>query len=267
MTEVVPRPASTVLLLRDSRVGLQVFMVVRHDAIDFASGALVFPGGRVDEDDHLLARRADVYATEDDLDGVARSLRVAAIRETFEECGVLLARSRGSDQLVSAARFLEIERAQRVKLCAGEIGLGAVLDAEALALATDLLVPFAHWITPRHQRKRYDTHFFLTAAPADQVAAHDGSESVDSIWITPHEAVAGQESGRFKLVFPTFLNLRKLGRFATVAAALAAARQARVVTVMPELLRHDESGMRHMRLPIEADYGGEIFSVDLPSAS
>jgi len=267
MTEAVPRPAATVLLLRDSPAGLQVFMVVRHDAIDFAGGALVFPGGRVDDDDHLLAGRADVYAPAENPDSVASSLRVAAIRETFEECGVLLARTRGAAPLIPAARLLDIERAHREKLCTGKIGFGAVLDAENLSLAPDLLVPYAHWITPRHQRKRYDTHFFLTAAPPDQVAAHDGSESVDSIWITPHEALAGQETGRFKLVFPTFLNLRKLGRHTTAPAALAAARQASVVTVMPELMHKDENGVRHLRLPIEADYGGEVFAVDLPSTS
>ena len=251
--EAIPRPAATVLLLRDGPTGLEVFMVVRHDAIAFAGGALVFPGGRVDDEDHHFPP-VDPF-------------RVAAIRETFEECGVLLARPRGAADLVPADRALGIESKWRAPLCGGEADFAGVLAAENLALAADLLVPYAHWITPRAQRKRFDTHFFLAQAPDDQIAAHDGNEAVDSIWITPAAALAGQESGQYKLVFPTFLNLQKLTRHAAAAAALAAARAAKVVTVMPEMVLLDERGARHMRLPIEADYGGDLFVVDLPAAS
>lgn len=251
--EAIPRPAATVLLLRDGPTGLEVFMVVRHDAIAFAGGALVFPGGRVDDADH------EFVATE--------PFRVAAIRETFEECGVLLARPNGSPHLVDATRALAIEAKWRAPLCAAEADFATMLAAEKLALAADLLVPFAHWITPRTQRKRFDTHFFMAHAPADQLAAHDGSESVDSLWITPEAVLAGQARGEYKLVFPTFLNLKKLARFPTAAAALTATSAARIVTVMPEQVKLDDSGKRHLRLPIEADYGGELFEVDLPSSS
>lgn len=255
--EAIPRPAATVLLLRDGPGGLlgglEVFMVVRHDAIAFAGGALVFPGGRVDEEDQNFP-------------GID-AFRAAAIRETFEECGVLLARPAGSADLVPADRALAIEAQWRAALCAAEADFMTVLAAEKLTLAADLLVPYAHWITPRTQRKRFDTHFFLTEAPPDQVAAHDGSEAVASTWITPAAALAGQAQGQYKLVFPTFLNLKKLGRHATAAAAIAAARAARVVTVMPEQVMLNASGRRQMRLPIEADYGGELFEVDLPSSN
>jgi len=255
MTEAIALPAATVLLLRDGPSGLEVFMVVRHGAIAFAGGALVFPGGRVDAEDHDLAVPP------------ATALHVAAIRETFEECGVLLARPSGAATLVDADRALAIEAKWRAPLCAGEADFTSMLAAEKLTLAADLLVPYAHWITPRHQSKRFDTHFFMAAAPADQLAAHDGSESVDSVWITPTAALAGKETGQFKLIFPTFLNLRKLSRFPTAQAALIATRQAKVVTVMPELVRQNANGSRHMRLPIEADYGGELFEVDMPAAS
>lgn len=251
--EAIPRPAATVLLLRDGPAGLEVFMVVRHDAIAFAGGAVVFPGGRVDEADHAFPPTDPFH--------------VAAIRETFEECGVLLARPHGTTGLLPAERALAIEAKWRAPLCGGDVDFGAMLRAENLSLAPDLLVHYAHWITPRHQSKRFDTQFFMAAAPADQIAAHDGSESVDSIWITPQAALEGQTRGQYKMVFPTFLNLKKLGRHASTEAALTAARVARVVTVMPELIQQDTNGRRQMRLPIEADYGGELFSVELPSSS
>lgn len=251
--EAIPRPAATVLLLRDGAQGMEVFMVVRHDAIAFAGGALVFPGGRVDDADHEFAG--------------ANPCHVAAIRETFEECGVLLARPLGSADLVPADRALAIEATWRAPLCAAEADFANILAAEKLSLATDVLVPYAHWITPRSQRKRFDTHFFLAPAPADQLAAHDGSEAVDSLWITPAAALSGQARGEYKMVFPTFLNLQKLGRHATTAAALAATRASTVVTVMPEPVKPAEGTKRFLRLPIAADYGGEVFEVDLPSAS
>lgn len=251
--EAIPRPAATVLLLRDGPHGVEVFMVVRHDAIAFAGGAVVFPGGRVDDADS-------------EFPGID-PFRVAAIRETFEECGVFLARPTGSTHLLPADRALAIEAKWRVPLCAAETDFAAILATENLTLAPDLLIPFAHWITPRTQRKRFDTHFFMAQAPDDQIAAHDGSESVDSIWITPQAALAGQENGQYKMVFPTFLNLQKLGRHATAAAALQAARASTVVTVMPEPVKPSEGTKRFLRLPIAADYGGEVFEVDLPSSS
>lgn len=255
MTEAPALPAATVLLVRDGPSGLEVFMVVRHGAIAFAGGALVFPGGRVDPEDDALAIAP------------ATALHVAAIRETFEECGVLLACPAGTNALIAADRALAIEAKWRAPLCAGEVDFTAMLAAENLVLATDLLVPYAHWITPRHQSKRFDTHFFLAAAPADQLAAHDGSESVDSVWITAAAALAGKESGQFKLIFPTFLNLKKLGRFATAREALTVTGRTKVVTVMPELMQRNANGTRQMRLPPEADYGGEFFEVDMPAAS
>ena len=134
---------------------------------------------------------------------------------------------------------------------------------ENLTLAPEAMTHFAHWITPVHAPKRFDTHFFLAAAPSDQVALHDGHEAVDSIWITPERAMAGTRAGTYKLVFPTEMNLKKLGRNTACATALAAARASRVVTVVPVQERAGE-GMRVMRLPLEADYGGEVFEVTNP---
>jgi 8-oxo-dGTP pyrophosphatase MutT (NUDIX family) len=264
--EATARPAATILLLRDGRDGLEVFMVVRHHAIDFAAGALVFPGGRVEDADHVLAGRTDLFANPQGLDVASLAFRIAAIRETFEECGVLLARARGSDRLIDAATLKRVEDQHRAALNAGAIGFDAVLSSEDLLPATDLLVHFAHWITPANQPKRYDTQFFLAEAPSEHLAVHDGSEAVDSIWINPREALAGAETGRFKLVFATAKNLEKLARSQTVADALASARDTAVVTVQPQATRL-EGTKRRLIIPMEAGYGGSEFIVDFPPGS
>ena len=270
MTEVAtPRPASTVLLLRDrpnrsgpnrsgpNSGGIEVFMQVRHQDMKFASGALVFPGGRVDPEDHTLAANAELSPATAGLDPRAGALRIAAIRETFEESGVLLARPRGDANLISRDRLLRI---------AGGPDFARMLADEDLVLAADLLVHFAHWITPVHNPRRFDTHFFALAAPTDQLAAHDGTESVESMWIAPRDVIAGSEAGRFKLVFATLMNLKRLDRYATVAEALEAAAHTPVVTVTPELVSRGEGNIRQMRIPAAAGYGGEVFTVDLPPA-
>jgi 8-oxo-dGTP pyrophosphatase MutT (NUDIX family) len=265
--EAAARPAATILLLREGVEALEVFMVVRHHDIDFAGGALVFPGGRVEEADRELAERVEDCPNPGALDTDALAFRVAAIRETFEECGVLLARPVGSDALIDAATLRRLEDQHRGALNAGSIGFDAVLGSEVLLPATDLLVHFAHWITPASMSKRYDTHFFLAEAPAAHLAVHDGREAVRSVWITPARALAAAAAGEYKLVFATAKNLEKLGRSGTVREAMAAARRAGVVTVQPTGTKL-ESGKRLMRIPAEADYGGTEFIVDYqPAAS
>ncbi len=237
---VAPRPAASILLLRDGPAGLETFMVVRHHQIDFASGALVFPGGRMEPADaEIVAALADPLAP----------FKVAAIREAFEECGVLLARADGEDGFVPAARAAALDRAAP---------FADLMAREQLAPALDALVPFAHWITPDFVPKRFDTHFFLALAPADQALVHDGREAVDSVWISPRQALA-EHGKRFKLLFPTHRNLWKLAAHADAASALAAARATPVVTVQPERVTVD--GGPGLRIPAEAGYGGEAFSV------
>lgn len=264
--EATARPAATILLLRDGPGGIEVFMVVRHHAIAFAAGALVFPGGRVEEADHELASRGDDCPNPDGLDTEALAFRIAAIRETFEECGVLLARPRGSSKLIDATTLKRLEDQHRAALNAGSIDFDAVLDSEGLAPAPDLLVHFAHWITPSQQPKRYDTHFFLAEAPAAHLAVHDGGEAVDSIWTTPAQALADTEAGRFKLIFATAKNLEKLGRASSVKEAMDMARNSAVVTVQPRGSKL-EGAKRLMRIPEEAGYGGSEFIIDSMPAS
>src|SRR5471032_281374 len=259
---VAPRPASTILLLRDSKITtgeIEVFMMVRHYEIDFNSGALVFPGGSVDKGDQEIIARPELYSGGEGLDASALSFRIAAIRETFEESGILLARARESKTLVDARRAGEIEAVSRAALCEGKISFLRVLTDNGLLLALDELVPYAHWITPEGMPKRFDTWFFLAAAPPEQAGAHDGKESTDSIWVSPREALAGGESGRFKLPFPTTRNLIRLGQHRSVKAALDDARGKAVVTVMPVMTRLN--GGRQLRIPAEAGYDGEVFEV------
>jgi 8-oxo-dGTP pyrophosphatase MutT (NUDIX family) len=245
---------------------MEVFMVVRHHAIDFASGALVFPGGRVEGSDGVLARDTSMTPALDGVTPEAMEFRIAAIRETFEECGVLYARKRGADELIGGDLLREIEAAHRTALCEGEIDFRAMLAKYDLLPGVEWLTDFAHWITPKHQPKRYDTRFFLAGAPAEHLAVHDGTESVDSLWIAPRQVLKDTADGRFKLVFATQMNLMKLANFKTTEEAIAAAREDKIVTVCPEMVRIDGK-RRLLRIPIEAGYGAAEFMVENPPAS
>jgi 8-oxo-dGTP pyrophosphatase MutT (NUDIX family) len=236
-TPVTPLPAATLLLLRDGSEGLEVLLIARHDAAGFAGGATVFPGGKVDTGDRnrAVASVGDPFA-------------IAAIRETFEECGILLARRAAEGVMLSAAALADLLGRQ-----SSVADFGAFVDRAGLALATDALVPFAHWITPADQPKRFDTRFFLAPAPPGQMARHDGREAMEVHWLTPEGAIAAARRGEIKLVLPTRLNLLKLGRCKTVADALATARRSEIVTVQPELVQTPDGPAFH--IPDAADYG------------
>ncbi|MBR0692590.1 NUDIX hydrolase [Bradyrhizobium lablabi] len=258
---VAPRLASTVLILRDSksRDEIEVFMMVRHHQIEFNSGALVFPGGSFDENDMEIAANPALYSGGEGLDANALGFRIAAIRETFEESGILLARRRGAKELIDAKLATEIAVAHRADLNEGKISFLRVLSDNGMLLALDELMPYAHWITPEGMPKRFDTWFFLAAAPPEQLGGHDGKESTDSIWVSPREALEGGETGRFKLPFPTTRNLIKLGKQASVMAALADSKDKPIVTVMPVMTKTPAG--RQLRIPKEAGYDGEVFDV------
>ena len=248
-TSIVPRPAATLLLVRDRESALEVFMVVRHHKIDFASGALVFPGGSVEPEDWAIAaEEAGRFAA---LDERERAMRIAAVRETFEECGVLLARPKGADKWIDGARAAELSAA------AQGASFRELLAGAGLELALDALIPFAHWVTPPIMPKRFDTRFYIVAAPEDQVALHNGAESVDSVWINPERALEEAKAGRFTLVPATALNVQMLGRSADVASALAAARARRIVTVEP-VPERTAAGMK-LHIPLDAGYGCDSF--------
>ncbi|MFZ3035397.1 MAG: NUDIX hydrolase [Parvibaculum sp.] len=239
-------PAATIMLVRDGAAGLEVFMVVRHHKIDSFSGALVFPGGKVDKGDTHESVRARIDGAEG-LDDWEFSMRVAAIREAYEECGVLLAREERTGNLVDAARLMALEP-MREGLNKNELQIGDLLEKGGLRIAADLLTPFAHWITPNLMPKRFDTRFYVAAAPQDHLAVHDGSESVDSVWIRPSDVIAELEAGKRTIVFPTRMNVLKLGRSQNVSHAIETARATPVVTVEPKI------DGKVLRIPIEAGY-------------
>jgi hypothetical protein len=166
---------------------------------------------------------------------------------------VLLARPRGSGALISVARLAEVSKRYRDEVREHRVSINDLARVEDLDLAVDLLVHFAHWITPAGMPKRFDTHFFLVAAPPDQFAAHDGTESVDSTWISPRRALSDADAGKRTVIFPTRMNLAKLARSERVQDAIEAARASRVVTVLPRVERGPDGLV--LRIPAEADYG------------
>lgn len=251
-TPVTPEPAATVMLLRDGENGLQVFMVVRNKAIKFASGAVVFPGGKVDDEDADPRFLPHTQGAQDLTDG-ERALRIGAIREVFEETGVLLARKRGEHVTLSGAAASAIETRYRARLLAGDVNFITIVTSEDLELLAGDMVRYAHWVTPRVRPIRFDTHFYLMALPPGQSPNHDGEESVASLWMTADNAKAEMNAGGYAAMAPTHLNLGKVGRHASVADALAAARSATVVTVEPQV-REEEDGTRTVHIPAEADY-------------
>ncbi len=242
-------PSATILLLRGDHSALEVFMVVRHHQIDFASGALVFPGGKLDPQDldPALAARCDGAAN----DVHTRAIQIAAIREAYEECGVLLARPGNGTELIAGAQLAPLD-SLRMQIQSGAVGFLEFLQTHDLRLACDQLVPFAHWITPEMLPKRFDTHFFVADAPVDQVALHDGHESVDSVWITPQAALAGAKDGNYTVIFPTLRQIERLAHSASPAAAIERARGSRVVTVTP--WTENRADGAYLCIPSDAGY-------------
>lgn len=241
-------PAATIVMLRERHDRLETFMVVRHHQIDFASGALVFPGGKVDPNDNQVRDLCDGVADADDYEV---AMRVAAIREAFEECGILLARPTGTDSLIAGEQLAPLEH-YRKALNDGDLTIREFLEKENLRLACNELVMFAHWITPEGLPKRFDTYFYLAVAPEDHIAVHDGYESVDSIWITPQKALEGAQDGTYTIIFPTRVNVEMLATSATQQAVLEDAQQRQIVSVLPWMEKRDDGG--YVCIPADAGY-------------
>lgn len=216
-------------------------MAARHEESGFAAGALVFPGGKVDAADLAIAHRHSALAG---LPDIAAASRVAAVRETWEECGILLARRLGAAALLSSTELREAR--------AGAWPLERLLADTGLELAVDRLVAFAHWITPVDRPKRFDTMFFVAPFEGDQEALHDGREAVDARWVRPVDAIADADAGRLKLVFATRINLLRLGQLHSVAEALDAARRSTMVPITPQLVKTPAGPA--LRIPPEAGY-------------
>jgi 8-oxo-dGTP pyrophosphatase MutT (NUDIX family) len=227
MTEVVPtRDGATVMLVRDGPHAdrpLEVFMLRRHPRTAFGS-VHVFPGGVVDAADHAAEleahcpglSEAEASAALGLADG-GRAYWIAAIRESFEEAGVLLARH-GDGEPVRFDGHAEVQARfddHRRAVHAGDRTLVEVLEQEQLVLAVDCVRYFAHWITPEGEPKRFDTRFFLARAPEGQAYAHDDTELIGSEWVRPGDALERHVAGDFPMIGPTTVCLRDIGRFAT----------------------------------------------------
>jgi 8-oxo-dGTP pyrophosphatase MutT (NUDIX family) len=240
-----PRPAATVLLLRDGPRGIEVFMAGRHLDSSFMPGVLVFPGGAVDPDDSATGLLPAAEIPDDAIS------RVAAVREAFEESGFLLARTRDG-ALIGGEAYEGMLARHRKRLCAGEATFSAIMAEEGLTPAIDLMAPFARWITPVIRAKRFDARFYLARAPEGQAGLHDERELISSRWITPADALAAAMAREVKIVFVTRSNLSLLAKSRTVDEALAAARARTVVPVQPQLFESPDGPA--LRIPADAGY-------------
>jgi 8-oxo-dGTP pyrophosphatase MutT (NUDIX family) len=242
-----PRPAATVIVVRDGphpTSPLEVLLLRRSLQADFVGGAYVFPGGSVDAADRgaraqrLCPGRSDAAASATlGVRSGGLAYWVAAIRECFEEAGLLLARRDGMAVSFTdpgtAERFVRLRGA----LHAGECSFVDVCEAEGLTLCVESLYYFAHWITPERSTRRYDTRFFVAAAPEGQAPAHDAHETISCTWIRPTAALARHRAGQMELVLPTITSLQAIARFANTASLLAAVASLRdVPTILPKMV-------------------------------
>ena len=255
MPSLTPLPAATVTLVRDGAQGLEVLMMKRNLKSAFVPGRYLFPGGSVDPSDGL----ADIYARCVGLTDAAASKRlglesgglaywVAAIRESFEESGLLLAHGENG-KLVAHQQAAELAQ-HRKAVAAGELPFDTLLRDAGLTLEVSALVYFAHWITPPGAPRRYDTRFFVAHAPAGQEPVHDNEEMIESVWMSPREGVERHKAGTFKLMTPTIHTLKLFAKYETVDALLAAMRALpNVPRIAPRI---DQNGRRV--LPGEPGY-------------
>jgi 8-oxo-dGTP pyrophosphatase MutT (NUDIX family) len=266
---IAVRDAATVMLVRDVDDGMEVFMLRRNLNSDFVGGAYVFPGGAVDEADRHADLERICQGRSDDAASALLGIPsgglaywVAAIRESFEEAGVLLAVPEGGDDVISfadddtAARFVEHRRA----VDSGEVRLIEVCEREHLRLDVDRIHYFSHWITPEGPPRRYDTRFFVAAAPPEQVPLHDDRETIANLWVRPADALEMHRRGELDLIFPTIKNLEAIGRFDRSEDLLAHAQQiSEVPAILPRIV-HDEGGMRIL-LPDDPGYDEAVSAI------
>jgi len=264
-TPPVPVHASTVVLIRDRGPDpYQVFLMQRHKAQKFMGGAYVFPGGKLEPQDESLGADPSLHRMEGARarhllqepgleERTALGLFFAAVRETFEEAGVLLARDARGD----VPAFREGETAgrfagYRLQLYRKEISLAELAAKEQLGYALDLLVPYAHWITPEVESRRFDTRFFLCRHPRGQAPFHAHLEMTRSLWLPPAEALGEHAEGRMLLMPPTLKTLEELASFPTVDALFAHAGARRILPILPEAFAFP--GGFGVKLPHDPEY-------------
>jgi 8-oxo-dGTP pyrophosphatase MutT (NUDIX family) len=250
--------ASTVVVMRDAAAGPEVFMVRRHEQTAFMGGAFVFPGGRVDPADgwsdgleHPGPQAADLAAVP------AAAHAAAALRELFEEAGVLLARDRSGAFVTTMdqQRRDRLESARR-DVHGGLLTMREVAEREGLTLALDALVAWAWWVTPPLGTRRFDTRFFLARMPSGQTSGHDDHETIDSRWTSPAAALEADRRNEIVLPPPTWMTLRELLPFAAVDEALTFAAAHPIVRREPLVLQ--ENGARRLQMPAAPPEAGYV---------
>ncbi len=261
---LVPRPAATLILARDANAGMEVLMIRRTESAAFMGGAHVFPGGGVDATDASAELAACCEGLDDaeasrllDLDQGGLAYWNAAMRECFEEAGLLLAHDAAGEypSLNDAvyARWRESVRA-------GQATLADLCREHRLRLAAGRMAYFSHWITQPGRPRRYDTRFFVAEAPLEQKPSHDNSETVDHLWIQPAEALARHQRGEMNLVFPTIKTLERIAGFASAAALMEFARSERT---MPTMAPRTATSREGKKLLVPGDYAyAEIGKLD-----
>lgn len=231
------RDAVTVVLLRDGAGGVEAFLLRRVKGMAFAGGMTVFPGGGVDQRDAdtsvaWTGPSPEWWGTVFGVDPLtARAFVCAAVRETFEESGVLLAGPDATSVVADTSAYA----GARQKLVDRELSLAQFLASEGLVLRADLLRPWANWVTPREEPRRYDTRFFVAALPAGQRADGETSEASDASWQTPADAIRDASEGRQMLMPPTWRTLDEIGALGTVEKVMAEERS--VEKIIPKLIR------------------------------
>jgi len=265
---VVPRPAATVILARNVSDGIEVFMMERTTAVEFAKGMHVFPGGALDRTDHhpeiasLCVGLDDKAASETlGIEQGGLAYWIAAIRECFEESGLLLG-YRGNDQLLQLASD-EADRlaALRLEMAQSRLSFIDILLKEQVKAATDRIAYYSHWVTQAGRPRRYDTRFFVAQAPEGQTALEDNHETVGQIWVRPDQAIDLHRSGALNLMFPTIKTLESLAPFKYVEELLEYARKPRPKQMMAPVAGMDRTGVSHMLIPGDFAYA-EIKKLD-----
>ena len=259
------RPAATVMLIRDiENDAFEVFMLQRTLNAAFAGGMYVFPGGRVDESDGIEELEQLCDGLDDqhasgllEIPSGGLAYWVAAIRECFEEAGVLLARSTKTNKTIAFDKPENINRFAEAQLKVHDFSLSMVelCRSEELHLITDSIHYVSHWITPVGEARRFDTRFFVARAPESQEPLHDSQETIASLWVQPQDALDKLASGELAMFPPTSENLKFLAKYKTSDEVLAAAEKVlKPVAILPRLRINSDGKVTGVLMPGDPDY-------------
>ena len=243
------KPAATVIVVRDRPAGPEIYLMKRSRAAHFG-GLHVFPGGKVDLADQTtkLERFSPELSDEraSSTLGIERgglAYWVACIRECFEECGLLLAYDKNGEFVDTTATEKTKFEQYRGRMNSGEMGvLIEMCESEGLVLATERLAYFAHWITPTVEKKRFDTRFFVAAAPRDQRAEHDGYETVDGAWLSPDDALQKRNDDEIAMLPPTFKSIEALSHCLNAEEVMCVAKTRQeegVPAILPQVFSEE----------------------------